>query len=151
MFKGSKEISLDEKGRLTMPAAFKRVLEAKSGGMMTLTRDPQFNCIRCYPNPEWERVAEEINSLPSFSKTARALRAIIVQGASPVDMDKQGRALVPQEMRNLLGLEGKVTLCGSGEHFEMWEPQAYAEYIADASEHLISGVLNEDEFKHVRL
>ena len=122
MFQGSSALSLDAKGRLTVPARHRDALVAQCEGRLTLTRHPD-GCLMLFPRPVWEVHRERIAALPI---SARPWQRIFLGSATDVDMDGTGRILVSPELRQAAGLAKDVMLLGMGSHFEVWDAQALA-------------------------
>jgi MraZ protein len=122
MYQGSSALSLDAKGRLTVPARHRDALQVQSEGRLTLTRHPE-GCLLLFPRTVWEVHRERIAALPI---SARAWQRIFLGNATDVDMDGAGRILVSPELRNAAGLRKDVMLLGMGSHFEIWDTEALA-------------------------
>ncbi len=121
MLQGRFELSLDAKGRLTVPARQRDILQLLHEGRLTLTRHPD-GCLMLLPRSSWERKRQEIAAWP-FS--ARAWQRIFLGSASDIEMDSAGRILVAPELRQAAGLktEQKVMLVGLQHYFEIWDPK----------------------------
>lgn len=118
MYQGLSKVTLDGKGRISVPARHRELLAAQCEGRVTLTRHPD-GCLLLYPRPRWEQKREELSRLPY---AARVLQRILVGSAVDLELDNAGRLLVAPELREAAGLEREVMLSGVGEHFELWEP-----------------------------
>ncbi len=94
MFRGGTPISLDNKGRLAVPAKYREDLLSLCGGRLVITADPS-RCLLVYPHSVWEPIEQKLNSLSSFNPQTRSLQRLLVGNASDVDMDGAGRILVP--------------------------------------------------------
>ena len=117
MFQGASQLTLDGKGRLSMPSRHRDSLAAGCDGRLTVTRHPD-GCLLVYPRPTWEVRREQIAQLP-FS--ARALQRLLLGNATDIDLDSAGRLLVPTELRAAAQLERDLMLLGMGAHFELWD------------------------------
>ena len=117
MFQGASQLTLDGKGRLSMPTRHRDALAAGCEGRLTLTRHPD-GCLLLYPRPTWEVRREQIARLPY---SARSLQRLLLGNANDVDLDGAGRVLVPAELRVAAQLERDVMLLGMGAHFELWD------------------------------
>jgi MraZ protein len=117
VFQGASQLTLDEKGRVSIPTRHRDVLTAQCDGRLTLTRHPD-GCLLVYPRPVWEARRESIAALP-FS--ARALQRLLLGNAADTEIDTAGRVLVPSELRAAAGLERDVMLLGMATHFELWD------------------------------
>lgn len=115
-------MSLDAKGRMTVPARHRDDLQSQCEGKLTLTRHPD-GCLLLFPRPVWAIHRERIAALPM---NARAWQRIFLGNAADVDMDGAGRILVSPELRTAAKLEKDVMLLGMGSHFEVWDASTLA-------------------------
>jgi len=122
MFLGYFEHNLDEKGRLMIPARFRELLEG--GAFLTHGFD---RCLMVMNQSYFSQVYDRINSMNLADPVARLLRRMIFSNAYPVEVDKVGRILVPQNMRQFIGLDSQAIVAGQGEYFEVWTPSAWKE------------------------
>ena len=118
MFLGQFQHNLDDKGRLMIPARYRDLLAA--GAYITQGFD---KCLMVMTDAYFSEVYQRINSMNMADATARMLRRLILSNAYPVEVDKVGRILVPQNLRQFLGIEsGELTVAGQGDYFEVWTP-----------------------------
>ena len=117
MFQGSSALTLDAKGRMSIPARHRDVLQSEEQGRLTLTRHPD-GCLMLYPRSIWEEKRKQIAALPA---SARPLQRLLLGNAQDVDMDGAGRILVAPELRAAAGLNRDVMLLGLGWNFELWD------------------------------
>ena len=118
MFLGQFQHNLDDKGRLMIPARYRDLLAA--GAYITQGFD---KCLMVMTDDYFKQVYDRINSMNLADASARMLRRLILSNAYPVEVDKVGRILVPQNLRAFLGIEnGELTVAGQGEYFEVWIP-----------------------------
>jgi MraZ protein len=122
VFQGASALTLDAKGRMSIPSRHREALQEQAEGRVTLTKHPD-GCLLLFPRPEWERFREKIAVLPM---DAHWWRRIFLGNASDVDVDSAGRILVSPELRLAAGLEKEIMLLGMGSHFELWDAQMYA-------------------------
>lgn len=122
MFLGEYVHTIDEKGRLAVPARFRAGLAA--GLVITRGLD---RCLAIYPLEEWKRLAEQVSALPMTDRRARAFRRLVFANASDVIPDRQGRILIPPRLREYAGLDGEVVITGIDTYIEVWNPQAWSE------------------------
>jgi MraZ protein len=122
MFQGASALTLDAKGRMSVPSRYREALQGQAEGRVTLTKHPD-GCLLLFPSPEWERFRQKIAALPM---DAHWWRRIFLGSASDIDLDSAGRILVSPELRIAAGLEKEVMLLGMGSHFELWDSQTYA-------------------------
>ena len=128
MFQGASSLSLDAKGRLSVPTRHRDVLSATAAGQLTITKHP-LGCLMVFPRPEWEKFRERIAQLPM---SAQWWKRIFLGNAMDVDMDGTGRVLVSPELRQAAGLTRDVMLLGMGQHFELWDKTTYEAKEAEA-------------------
>ena len=84
-------------------------------------------CLLIYPLTEWEKIERKLVALPNLGKTARKLQRLLLGHATELEMDNQGRILLPRELREFAGLEQKVMLIGQGNKFELWDEQRWTD------------------------
>ena len=122
MFLGQFQHSLDEKGRLMIPARYRELLAA--GAFITQGFD---KCLMVMTENYFKQVYDRINAMNLADPTARLLRRLILSNAYPVEVDKVWRILVPQNLRQVIALESEAIVAGQGEYFEVWTPAAWNE------------------------
>lgn len=127
MFRGSNSISVDEKGRLTMPSRYREALRLQANDQLIATIDPDERCLLLYPLPEWEEIEEKIASLPSFNSTARKIQRLLIGHAIELVLDTNSRILLPQTLREYANLDKHVMLLGQGKKFEIWNENYWQE------------------------
>lgn len=127
MFQGASSLSLDAKGRLSVPTRHRDVLAATAGGQLTITKHPH-GCLMVFPRPEWEKFRERIAQLPM---SAQGWKRIFMGNALDVELDGTGRVLVSPELRQAAGLTREVMLLGMGHHFELWDKARYEAHEAE--------------------
>jgi MraZ protein len=121
VFQGASALTLDAKGRMSVPARYREALQEQAEGRVTLTKHPD-GCLLLFPRPAWEEFRAKIAALPM---DAHWWRRIFLGNAMDIDLDGAGRILVSPELRMAAGLEKEVTLLGMGKHFELWDSQTY--------------------------
>jgi MraZ protein len=122
VFQGSSALTLDVKGRVSIPTRHRDALVSQVEGRLTLTRHPD-GCLLVYPRSVWEKNREQIAAIPM---SARPLQRLLLGNAQDVDMDGAGRILVAPELRAAVGLTREVMLLGMGSHFELWDAAEWA-------------------------
>ncbi len=125
-FRGINNISVDAKGRMAMPARYRERLLEICGGRLIVTVDRD-HCLLVYPLPEWEIIEAKLNALPSLNLQARLLQRLLIGHATELDMDAQGRVLLPAMLRDFAGLKKKAILIGQGKKFEIWDEETWNE------------------------
>ena len=136
MFMGEYNHSIDAKGRLIIPARFRELL----GEEFILTKGLD-GCLSVYPMDEWKAFEEKLRALPLTNKNARTFTRFFVAGATNCELDKQGRILVPQTLREFAGLDKDVVLTGNLNRIEIWSKEKWedaSEYddMEDIAEHM---------------
>lgn len=126
MFRGVNVLSLDAKGRLALPARYREPLQDSTGGRLVITVDRD-HCLLLYPLDEWEEIERKLVRLPSLNKQARSLQRLLIGHATEVELDAQGRILVPSPLRRFASLDKRVVLIGQGNKFEIWDEQRWDE------------------------
>ena len=122
MFLGEFVHTIDEKGRLTIPARFRDDLE----GGLVVTRGID-RCLAIYPMKAWKRLAKKVSALPMTDRRARAFRRLVFANASDSIPDKQGRVLIPPRLREYAGLDGAVVVTGLDTYIELWNSDSWGE------------------------
>jgi MraZ protein len=123
MFRGCYEHTIDDKGRLSIPAKLREALEASFSAPFFLTRKD--DCLVAYPSDEWRALEAKIASLPSFDPKVVAFRRFFLAPAQECPLDKAGRILVPPTLRTYAALERDVVLAGMGNHLEIWSRERH--------------------------
>lgn len=124
MFLGQYRHNIDEKGRLTIPARFRELLE--NGGYVTQGFERNLMVLT---TADFHNIADKVGEKSLTDPTARELKRLLFSTADPLDMDKSGRILLPQFLREFAGLDGEVVLVGVGDHFEIWPPEDWDKQI----------------------
>jgi MraZ protein len=124
MFLGEYEHNLDDKGRLAVPARFREEL----GEGVVITRGFD-HCLMGFPRPRWEELAERVSGLSLGHGDARNMRRLLFSGAADIQLDRQGRILIPQNLREYAGLSEQVIVAGLNTHFEIWSGERWHEVL----------------------
>lgn len=125
-FRGINNISVDAKGRMAMPARYRERLLEACGGRLVVTVDRD-HCLLVYPLPEWEVIEKKLIELPSLNKQARLLQRLLIGHATELEMDGQGRILLPALLRDFASLQKKAVLIGQGKKLEIWDEATWGE------------------------
>jgi MraZ protein len=126
MFQGETAITVDDKGRMAIPTAYRDEV-ARGGNRLVVTYNPyESGCLWLYPEAEWQRVRDQVNALPNAKRVHRNLQLKLVGAATLVEPDGNGRVVLPPTHRAAAGLGKKVVLLGMGGKFELWSEQAHA-------------------------
>src|SRR5688572_29306465 len=124
MFLGEYEHNVDDKGRLAIPARFREDL----GDGVVITRGFD-RCLMGFPRPIWEQLSQQVSGLSLGQGDARNLRRLLFSGAADVQLDRQGRILIPQNLRDYAGLAEPVIVVGLNTHFEIWSRERWREVL----------------------
>ena len=120
MFRGVQHINLDAKGRLSVPARQRESLLDISAGSIVVTIDTQSSCLVLYPLREWERIERDVQNLPTLNPAIRRFQRLVLGYASDLDLDSNGRILLPGALREYAHLEKRAVLVGQGNKLELW-------------------------------
>jgi len=142
VFQGTSNLTIDAKGRLSMPTKHRDALMAQCEGRLTLMRHPD-GCLLIYPRPVWEAKREK---LVAMDARTRGLQRRLLGSASDVELDSAGRFLVSAELREDAGLVHDVKLMGMGTHFELWDAERLKAYEEANQDSLMSGPAAEFTF-----
>ncbi len=123
MLLGEFKHNLDIKGRMAIPAKFRDKLEA--GAIITRGID---NCLFVFANNEWEILAKKLVALPLAQANSRAFARLMLAGATDVELDGQGRILIPDYLRKYAGLSKSVIVAGLYNRIEIWDEAAWTTY-----------------------
>ncbi|MDG4554040.1 MAG: division/cell wall cluster transcriptional repressor MraZ [Candidatus Competibacter sp.] len=124
MFRGVNPLSLDGKGRLSLPAKYRQHLLEATGGQLVLTVDRD-RCLLLYPLPVWEEIERKLIQLSSTNQRTRALKRLLLGHAEECCLDASGRILLPAPLREFANLEKRVVLVGQGNKFEIWNESSW--------------------------
>lgn len=120
MFMSEYNHTIDAKGRLIIPSKFREVL-----GEEFVVSKGMDGCLFVYANDDWDAFEQKLTSLPLINKEARQFARFFLAGAAQVELDKQGRILLPAALREFAGLDKDVVLVGVGSRIEIWSKEKY--------------------------
>ena len=133
MFQGETAITIDDKGRMSIPTALRESIASVCGNRMVFTYNPfESGCLWLYPVRDWEKVRDQVTTLSEMVAVHRNLRLKLVGAATPADVDGSGRVLIPPSQRAAAGLDKKAVLLGMGSKFELWSEAAHLRQIKQA-------------------
>jgi MraZ protein len=139
MFRGRFEHLIDSKGRLSIPSKFRETLNERYDSRLVITTYD--NCLIAYPFAEWQVLEEKVASMPEFKKDTKAFLRFFYSSAADCAIDKLGRILVPQALRDYARLEKDVILIGALKHVEIWSKTLWEQAEAQASQEEIVNTL----------
>lgn len=131
MFTGEYKYSLDAKNRVSIPARFRDEL----GSTFYITRGLD-SCLFVFSESEWEIFSERLRELPISNSASRKFARTFLSGAFECTADKQGRALLPQYLKDYAGLQKDVYINGAGSRVEIWDAEKWEEYTASINDNL---------------
>lgn len=126
MFKGKYNHTIDAKGRLIVPSKFREAL----GDEFVITKGAD-GCLTVYDNDGWNAFEETLQAMPMNRKDVRQVARFFLAGAADVEVDKQGRILIPNELREYAGLEKEVVLIGMAGKIEIWGKERWEDTSGD--------------------
>jgi len=130
MFRGVNALNLDIKGRLAIPTRYRDEIVRLANGRMVITVDRDHSLL-LYPLPEWEEIERKLVKLPSFNVQARRLQRLLIGHATEVELDGNGRILLPPLLREFASLDKAVVMIGQGNKFEIWDEAKWNERRAE--------------------
>ena len=124
MFRGSSALNLDAKGRIAIPARYRDRLSDICNGRMVVTKNPyelDTPNLLLFPLHIWEDFEEQVRGLTNSNKAYRLFKRLTIGSAKEVDMDANGRLLLPSELREFAGFQKALVLVGQGDTFQVWD------------------------------
>ena len=137
MLQGTYAHSVDQKGRVVLPVKLKEGL----GEEFKICRGDKKGCLLLYSITEWEIFCQKIDALPFTKKSTMA--RFYMTSAYDVSLDSQGRILIPQQLRNMIGLGEEAVITGAGGRAELWEPGEFETYQSTLTYELIEQIMDE--------
>ncbi len=120
MLRGTSKLTVDAKGRLSLPARYKSLFSEDEQHTFVITVDKE-RCLLMYPLRNWELVEKRIENLPNLNPEIRQYQRLILGYAHEVELDKNNRILISKELRDFASISKKVVLTGQGRKFEIWD------------------------------
>lgn len=151
MFRGVQHINMDAKGRLAMPARQREPLLSACAGQVVITIDTQAACLVIYPLPEWERIEKDIQGLPTLKPAVKRFQRLVLGYATELELDGNGRLLLPQSLRDHAQLGKGVVLVGQGNKMELWSEELWMAERERALQDSSSGAELPDELMALTL
>ena len=145
---GTYECKIDVKGRLLIPSAFKKQLAPVIAKGFVLKRAVFQNCLELYPLEEWEDLIKKVNSLNRFKKKNNDFIRRFTAGVKFIELDKNGRLLIPKDLIEFSNINREVTLSSSVNIIEIWDKVSYEKAIIDSRDDfakLAEEVMGDDE------
>lgn len=129
MFRGQHRHTVDDKGRLSIPAKYREALESAFEAPLFVT--VMDGCLVAYPAGEWRALEEKLNAMPRFDEKVQRFRRLFYAPAQECQLDKAGRILIPPTLRDHAGLTRDVVLAGMGKTFEIWDAERHAKMMGE--------------------
>ncbi len=138
-FRGEFHQKVDSKGRVSIPALFRRVIEASDPdwsegqrpNLVIVYGDHRRKFLECYTMEAIDEIDRQIDALPRGSKARRMLERLMHGQSHPTQVDEDGRIVLPQKLRDKIELDGEAFFIASGDRFQIWKPDTYAEAEAE--------------------
>jgi MraZ protein len=139
MFRGTYEHSIDDKGRVSVPAKFREQLQASNDDRVVITNFVvhQSRCLEVYPFPAWVQLEERLRAKPQFDQRVVNFLNYYVSSAHDCELDKQGRILLPAPLREYAGLQRDVVFTSALEKFRIWDREQWRQVRDEGERQLI--------------
>lgn len=131
-FKGQAEYSVDNKGRVAIPAKMRNALNPEAKNSFVVTHGLE-NCISAYPHDKWDQVEAEIGALNMFRPEDRAFVRRFLMLADDAPLDGQGRITLPKILMDKVGITDRALILGTFDHLEIWDPETFNKYLNEQS------------------
>ncbi len=140
MLLGKTNITLDTKGRIAIPARYREQLVDLCDGKLVVALNPIDGCLNIYPQGEWQKCMRKMDQVQNKSHDFRELQRVIYANANEIDMDGSGRVLIPQELRETVGLQKNAVLIGHNDKFELWSEEEWLRVSKEGTEKLMKSM-----------
>jgi MraZ protein len=130
LFRGGSTVNLDAKGRLALPTRYRAELQDRCEGRLVVTVHDD-RCLMMYPQPDWDEIERKLIRLPNQNKRTRTLQRMVLGHATELELDRNGRLLLPPRLREFASLGKRVVLVGLGNKFEIWNEEAWEKDCTD--------------------
>jgi MraZ protein len=141
MFTGSYFHFMDNKGRVSIPSRYREVLQERKDRQLILTNFGGY--ILAFPQSEWVKIEAKFAEQPLFRKELRAFQRFLISGVEECPLDRQGRILIPPNLRDYAKLSREVCLVGAIRCFEVWDRQTFEAHRRQLEESITEEVLHE--------
>lgn len=128
---GEYDCKLDPKGRLMLPTGLKKQLENLQHEGFVINRDTHEKCLVLYPSSEWQKISKQLAKLNRFIRKNALFIRKFNNGATPVQLDGQGRLLIPKVLGQSAELEKEIKVLGNGERIEIWSKTNYESMLSN--------------------
>jgi MraZ protein len=141
MFRGSSFHTMDNKGRVSIPVRFREVLQERQDRQLILTNWEGY--ILAFPHSEWIKLEAKLGELATFRKDYRNFKRFLLSGVEECPLDRQGRILIPQSLREYAKLGREVAIIGQVQNFEIWDRERFEANRKQLEESLDASVLDD--------
>ncbi len=142
-FIGSYRHSVEPRGRLFIPSPFRKILKEKGETQLVITKGTE-KCLYIYPMDKWKEILNKLKKLSLYKRGNRDYRRYVLSNAHYVEVDRQGRIQVPQELIKYANLDKEIVIIGNIDFMEVWNPNDFEEY-GQSVELTIEDILEEIE------
>ena len=127
--RGIVDVRLDERGRMAIPGRYRSAFSGVDGGRVVVTIDRQERCLLVYPPAEWALVQEGLKSLRNASNRVRMVQRMLIGFAFDIEIDRQGRLVIPPKLREYSGLKRTGVLLGQLNKLELWSAEGWQQHM----------------------
>jgi len=145
MFRGINSVNLDAKGRMALPARLREALGERGDANLVVTIDTRERCLLLYPLMEWEVIQARLESLSNMRRSARLVQRLLIGHATDVELDGNGRLLLPAMLREFAGLSKKLVLLGQGNKIEIWAEDLWQKRLKEWLDERAGDVLDDSD------
>jgi MraZ protein len=134
-FSGKYYYTVDPKGRIIVPAVFREIITSNYSTKLYVTNAPFDRCLYIYPLEEWNRLQEQVRNKPRYDEAIRFFMRRVIASAVEVEMDKQGRILIPAALREDASINADVAIVGQIDRIELWNRDEWNTFVEPSGEH----------------
>ena len=145
MFRGINSVNLDAKGRMALPARLREAIGERGDANLVVTIDTRERCLLLYPLTEWEVIQARLESLSNMRRSARLVQRLLIGHATDVELDGNGRLLLPAMLRDFAGLSKKLVLLGQGNKIEIWAEDLWQKRLEEWLDERAGEVLDDSD------
>ncbi|MCG2710258.1 MAG: division/cell wall cluster transcriptional repressor MraZ [Thermodesulfovibrionales bacterium] len=120
-FSGKYYYSVDSKGRIIIPAPFREIISANYSRKLYIVNAAFDKCLHLYPAEEWNRLEERVRAMPKMDEAVKFFMRKVIASAVEIELDKQGRVLIPVAHREDSGINGEIVVVGQIDKIELWD------------------------------
>ena len=150
MFKGRSNLSIDSKGRTSMPQRYRNFFCENKKCQLVITADKD-KCLLIYTQKNWLSIEKKLSNLPSYNSEARFIQRLLIGHATESEIDSQGRFLIPNPLREYAGVQKKIILLGQGNKFELWSESIWNKNMKGWLNNRDGADINNDALSELKL